>query len=343
MRRRLLRALLMVGSGATGGGALTLLGAPSPALFAGFLAAAVVSLVTDADDTVPVPIGRAAQAILGATVATQIDLDGWSELRHNLPAVVVAATLTIAVAILMGQLLRRRGASQITAVLASVPGGASTVTSIADDLGADRRTVVVLQYLRVVVVIITLPMLLAVVFDASLSHVGAARAVRASDLAYVPSAAVLGLVGGRLIRLPAAGVVGPLLAGLALGLTPAFAGSATPPSLQWVAFLAIGLQSGSGFTRSTLIQLRGLMPVALVTSVGLVGFCALAAVPFALWTGSTALDAYLATSPGGLPVVVATSLDTGTNPALVSVTQVVRLIAVIVVLPIILAVLRRRP
>jgi membrane AbrB-like protein len=233
------------------------------------------------------------------------------------------SALTIVVAVGMGQLLRRHGVSRITALLASVPGGASTVTAIAKDLGADQRVVVVVQYLRVVVVIVTLPVLLAGVFDASVGAGLPAGEAGGAAWAYVALAVVGGLAAGRLLRLPAPGVVGALIVG------------------SLVALLLIGLQSGSGFTRQTLADLRGLLPVALVTSVLLVVACALIAVPFARWTGVSVLDGYLATSPGGLPVVLATSLDSGGDAALVSVTQIVRILAVILVLPIALSLVRR--
>ncbi|WP_436698667.1 AbrB family transcriptional regulator [Nocardioides sp. BYT-33-1] len=291
---------------------------------------------------VPKAVSRCAQAVLGGTVATQVDVDGWGSVRAQLPAVVVVATLTIVVAVAMGQLLRRHGVSRTTAVLASVPGGASTVTAIAADLGADQRVVVVVQYLRVVVVIVTLPVLLATVFGVSGEHVSVRPDVGLSDWAFVAAAVPAGLLVGRLLRLPAPAVVGALLAGTVLMLTPAFEAAATPPLVQSAALLAIGLQSGSGFSRRTMADLRALLPVALLTSVGLVALCVALAVPFAAWTGVSNLDGYLATSPGGLPVVLAASLDSSGDAALVSVTQIVRLLAVLLVMPLVLSIARRR-
>ncbi|WP_141003516.1 AbrB family transcriptional regulator [Nocardioides humi] len=105
--------------------------APSPALFAGFVTSVTCALLLSRQLAVPTPVSRTAQAVLGGTVATQVDLDGWGSVHAQLPAVFAVATLTIVVAVAMGQLLLRHGVSRTTAVLASVPGGASTVTAIA--------------------------------------------------------------------------------------------------------------------------------------------------------------------------------------------------------------------
>jgi membrane AbrB-like protein len=321
---------------------LVVLAPPSSGLFAGFAVSAAFALLAHTEIPVPRAINRVAQAILGTTVATLVDVDEWVGVRAQLPAVVGVATLTIVVAVGTGQVLRRRGASATTAVLASVPGGASTVTAIAEDLGADQRVVVVVQYLRVVVVIVTLPVLLSGVFHVEASGGVSRSGAGAVGWIFVLIAVPGGLALGRLLRLPAPAVLGGLLAGTLLMVTPYFEQATTPPLVQTVALLTVGIHAGSGLTRGLLADLRGLLPAALLTTVVLVAFCAAVAVPFSAVTGVSALDAYLATSPGGLPVVLAASIDSDGDAALVSVTQVVRLLAVLLVTPLVLSIARRR-
>ena len=78
-------------------------------------------------------------------------------------AAVVVGTLLLSVVagLLMG---RWTSVSAITGSLSLSAGGAAGVTSMSRDLGADERMVAVIQYLRVVLIVSTLPLVTAFVF-----------------------------------------------------------------------------------------------------------------------------------------------------------------------------------
>src|SRR3712207_9588531 len=66
------------------------------------------------------------------------------------------------------------------------------------------------------------------------------------------------------------------------------------------ALLLIGLQVGLEFTRASLRTVGRTLPVALLVIVVLIGACAGLGVALAEATGVSALDGYLATTPGGM-------------------------------------------
>ena len=59
-------------------------------------------------------------------------------------------------------------------------------------------------------------------------------------------------------------------------------------------------------------------------------------------TGESELDSYLATTPGGLPAVLATSAETSGNVTFVTAVQLMRLILVLLLAPLVARLLLRR-
>jgi membrane AbrB-like protein len=104
---------------------------------------------------------QAAMLLIGMAVGTQVSHDSLRRLRQvALPAAAVIVAI-ITLGLLLGW-----GLSQVTpldlttALLSSVPGGASTMPAVAHDLGGDMRLVAALHLTRQLVVFILLPSVL---------------------------------------------------------------------------------------------------------------------------------------------------------------------------------------
>lgn len=193
------------------------LGLPSPALFAGLAVGLVDALVAREAVRLPARAGTAGQAVVGVTIGTLVQLSTLSALgEHWLP--VLAVTLgTLALSLGTGWLLgRHRDVDAVTGAFALVAGGASGLVAIARQLGADERVVAVVQYVRVLLVVLSLPVVLNLVFG-----VRAAAEVTAPQdwpvgLVLVVVCGVAGPWLGRRAHLPAHTLLGPLaLAALA--------------------------------------------------------------------------------------------------------------------------------
>jgi uncharacterized protein len=99
---------------------------------------------------------------------------------------------------------------------------------------------------------------------------------------------------------------------------------------------------GVAFTPAAARRLATLMPIALAQSTLIVGGCALVGLGLARAAGLSALDGYLATTPGGLPAVTAIAIDSTASVALVITLQLVRLLVALMLAPILGASIRRR-
>lgn len=315
---------------------LSLLGFPSALLFGGLLGGLVFALGSSREVSVPPCSFTIGQGIIGVTIGAIVDWGTLADLGGDWPAVIAISIVTLALSVVAGQLLRlHRGVSAVTASFSSVAGGASGMTAIARDLGADDRIVTVIQYLRVLVILLAMPAAVSIVFNAG--DGAAAGSSTASTtftgVAYTILAVGLGIVVGHVLHLPSPALLGALLGAVALALLPVFDDVEVPVWIQGIGYLLIGVQVGLRFTAGSLRAIGRMLPTALLVIAIIVATCAAFGVLLAELTGVTELDAYLATTPGGLYAVLATSADTGGNVTFVTAVQLIRLLLVLLAAP----------
>ena len=318
---------------------LTRLGVPSAALFAALVVGIVLALAGLAPNRVPRRIGIAAQGVLGVYIGTMVHRDAVDALSSDWPIVVAVAVATLVLSVAAGALLgAQRGVSALTGSLALVAGGASGLVAIARELGGDDRVVAVVQYLRVALITASMPVVVALVYHADKTHHAAAGAQTDSAPWYLSVAMMIALIfagatGGRLIRLPGSGLLGPMALTVVLQLTGLSFGLTVPTILVQAGYMLIGWQAGVAFTRDALRAVGRLLPAAIglivVIGVGTAGL----GVVLADVAGVTPLDGYLATSPGGVYAVLATAVETGSNVTFIIAAQVVRILLMLFAAP----------
>jgi membrane AbrB-like protein len=318
---------------------LTRVGVPSAALFAALLVGVVLALASLAPHHVPRKAGIAAQGVLGVYIGTMVHQDAVGALGSDWPIVVAVAVATLLLGVVAGALLGiHRDVTPLTGSLALVAGGASGLVAIARELGGDDRVVAVVQYLRVGLVTASMPVVVTLVYHADKTRGTATVAHTASapwyfGLAMLVALVFVGATVGRLIRLPGAGLLGPLALTVALELTGMAFGLTVPMVLVQVGYMLIGWQAGVAFTRESLKAVgRVLLPaigLIVVLGVATAGLGAL----LAHFTGLTPLEGYLATSPGGVYAVLATAVETGSNVTFIIAAQVVRILLMLFAAP----------
>jgi membrane AbrB-like protein len=215
---------------------------------------------------------------------------------------------------------------------------------MARELGADERMVAVLQYLRVLLIVVLMPLVATGVYGATPGSGGAAGSDGPGwpvGLALTVACGLVGVVAGRLARLPVAALLGPMVAAAVVDMTGLTPGVEVPGLLQSAAFLVIGLQVGVSFTRESLATIGRALPVALAVIGALILASAGLGAALAAATGASALDGYLATTPGGLYAVLATATDSGADTTFVLAVQVLRLFVMLLSAPLVARWLRR--
>ena len=292
------------------------LGVPAAWILAGILGAGSVALVTEEDLPVNEHLFTFARGTVGVFAA--LPLVGMNPLPYLLPGV-VAGAVVIGMGFVGGLILANHGVSRETGVLSLLPGGASLMPAIARDVGADIRYVSLSQYLRLLIVSVSLP-LVASQFTS----------VTRTELdpywwmwLLVPALIVAGVFAGKLLKFPNPSVFGPMALTVLVGVLVDV--TIVPPRLlSIVGFLAIGWMCGGGLNVPALRRFSRLLPATLAYIAGLMLACAGMGWLMAKWLGLSFYEGYLATSPGALETV----LVLATSPAVVAL-QVIRLIMVI--------------
>jgi uncharacterized protein len=206
---------------------------------------------------------------------------------------------------------------------------------------ADEGIVLSVQYLRVLFVVVSVPFVADL-----LGGAGAAQAAQTAEagwwgLAFTALAASTGLIPSRYLRFTASGLLLPMAVAVVLSVGQWMPSSTVPRPVLDFAYALIGLAVGLSLTRPALRRLARLMPLALIQLVIGVAGCALAGIAVARSVGMSDLDGYLATSPGGIPVVAAVAIGSGADVGLVLTMQILRLVAALMLAPIVACQLRR--
>ena len=226
-----------------------------------------------------------------------------------------------------------------TAAWGSSPGGAAAMVAMADAYGADARLVALMQYLRVLVVVLsasTVAHFLASPQPGEVTHPSFSSLWQFSG-SYAFAAASLAITvvcafAALKLRIPA----GPMLATMIVG---AFLNSKgimdfrLPGTFQILASLLLGWFVGLGFNRSLLLSSLRKLHWLFLSAFLLIGLCALFAWGLYRFAGCDPLTAYLATTPGGLDSVILIAMGSHTDVPFVVAVQTLRLFLVILTGP----------
>jgi membrane AbrB-like protein len=313
-------------------------GVPSSYLFASLVAGLGVALARPGRLELPRGSFGAAQAVTGVVLGAYLKASALGALGGRWAPVALVSLATLALTGLAGAVLGRlRSLDPVTAALGMVAGGASGIVAMTGDLGGDDRLVAFMQYLRVLVIVLLTPLLVSVAFP---GHVAAPGAGAADPLignlagwALVAVAAPLGTLAGARVRLPAASLLGPLILAAAITLLGLDGGARIPALLREAAFAVIGLQIGLRFTVATVRAVGRLVVPVLIAILALVATCFGLAWVLSELAGVSLLDAYLATTPGGLYAVLAVAFGSGADTTFVLAVQGLRLFVMILGAP----------
>ena len=231
-----------------------------------------------------------------------------------------------------------------TAYFSAAPGGLTEMVITGGAMGADDRTIALVHASRVLLVVLTIPLWYRYMTGVTTTPSSIGPSIAATglaDLAVLGACAVAGVAVGRLIRLPAYRLSGPLLASALVHAT-GLSASAPPWEVVAVAQVVVGSAVGARFTGVPVRRVIGIMGAALVSAVVMLAATVAFALVLAPATGIDWRSIVLAYAPGGLAEMSLIALSLGIETAFVATHHVIRIGLIVVGAPYVFARLRSR-
>jgi membrane AbrB-like protein len=240
---------------------------------------------------------------------------------------------------------RVAGFDRPTAAFSAAPGTLTAAVILGGESGGNGSYVALSQTLRVAIIVILIPQIIAAALSAG---PGLERAAPVStpwsvfDLAALAAAAAVGFGLGTLLRLPAASMSGAMVTAAALYMSGAV--TYHPPLiLQNVAFVVLGSAVGSQFANVTAGMFLSVGKHAIVSTAIIIAVSAVFAYGASALIGTPYLTDLLSFTPGGIPEMSIIAIAFGIDPAFVAVHHLTRVAILIAVMPMIARIIARAP
>ena len=270
--------------------------------------------------------------MLGSAVTSDIFglLGSWVSTLILLPVFLcVAATASYTVYRRIG------GFDPVTSFYAAMPGGLNEMLILGAEAGGDERRIALAHAARILVVIIFVAIFFGLFLGVSSGSRGALNWVGFSALT-VMDYMVLGLCAfggfwlGKLLRLPAAPVFGPLILSGAAHII-GWVTVAPPTVFVIAAQVTMGTIIGTRFAGATFAEVRRDLGLAMLATLGMLIITVIFAAIIAGLSGLPLAQAFLAYSPGGLTEMSLLTLAMDQDVVYVSVMHVIRITLVIAI------------
>ncbi|MBY5973140.1 AbrB family transcriptional regulator [Ferrimonas balearica] len=333
-----LRGLMTLAIGAGGGFLFFWLNLPLPWVLGSMFANALLAQATPFQPKLPPAWRGYAMIAIGTMLGTGFTHDVIVRAHSWIPSLIAMCLLSLIFCLGAYWVFKRWGhMDRSTALFAAMPGGLSVVTMLAEEHKTEVNRVVLCHTARIVVLLVTAPILIQMISGIDLAEANRASFAEAEPLDPLRHGAMAAVAVacwwlGQRFRFPSAQLLIPLFASAALHMTGVLTVH-VPPLLSAAAQIVIGGSVGARFASYTLRQIArdGSLAagVGVVLALGsLVGAYALAPL-----IDAPVAPLFLAYLPGGAPELGVVALALAIDPAMVAAHHVLRVFLIVAALP----------
>ena len=224
---------------------------------------------------------------------------------------------------------------KVTCYFAAMPGGLNDMSIMGGAMGGQERAIALAHALRILTVVLTIPVWYRLVNGAHTSVLTMMAGPTSNDwrdYAVLIACGLIGAVVGRLLRLPASFMMGPMLMS-AIAHLAGFTNSKPPGELVAAAQIVVGCSIGCRFVGAAIDQLHKEIGASVGAAVLLIG-CAVAFAEITHAITGLNLDAtVLSYAPGGFAEMSLIGLALGVVVAMVATHHLFRLFLIVLTSP----------
>jgi membrane AbrB-like protein len=319
------------------------LGLPLPWLFGPLFASLTVAVFGVQLKTWK-PLNDGMRTILGVAIGATITPAFFLSVPSLAPTLIMVPILIIAIGICGVFYFKKLLKYDFpTAYYASMPGGLQDMILFGEEAGANVRAVSLIHATRVLIIVITLPLILTRVWNVDLMVAPGAMAheVGASQIIILALCGLLGWQAAKRVGMFGASILGPLiLAGIAsmLGIVT----MRPPAEAIWAAQYFIAMGIGVKYVGITVDEIRRDILAGLGFSLFLFALTAFAIEISLIFSHSPVIETILALAPGGQAELVVLALIVGADMTFVVAHHLLRIFFVILGAPVLAMLIPKR-
>ncbi|AJE45515.1 AbrB family transcriptional regulator [Celeribacter indicus] len=333
--RQLSLIALTLGIGTAGGIGFYVAGLPLPWML-GPMLAIFACVMFGAPLEAPDRLRPVVIPVIGVMLGSSFDTNTFAHLTQwSLSLAGLAVYLALAAALVVPLYIRIGRLDPVTAFFSAMPGGLNEMAVIGGALGGDEKRIILAHAGRIVVSISVIAIWFRVILGYEVTGITISRdgpGLTLAAAAILLGCAVVGTWVGDKLRLPAPGLLGPMiLSGVVhmAGIT-----HSSPPALLVIAAqIVLGSSMGTRFRGAQSSLVFGMLAL---TSVGTLVMLALSlgiAVLMHGFFGQTVEQVLLAYAPGGLTEMSLVALAMHAEVAYISIHHLVRIVMLLAVAP----------
>lgn len=336
--------LLALAIGAAGGSVFAWANLPLPWMMGAMVATTVASMA-GANIRIEYRLRTVMISVLGVMLGSAFSPDLFDRVGDWAVSIAGLALYTVVAGGLVTLYFRRAaGYDPVTSYFASAPGGLNEMVIVGREMGGDDRVIALTHSARILLVVMTIPFLFRIFADyqpaPGMLPQGGTLDMPLSEWAILAGCAVLGAFGARLLKLPAAMLIGPMALSAAVHL--AGATEASPPGLVVaVAQVVMGSGIGCRFAGTAVSEVVRIVRVSLGSTVILLVTGVLFGLAVEQITGIPWFVLVLAYAPGGLAEMSLVALALGRDVAFVATHHICRIGIIVVAAPLAFRLMRR--